>query len=118
MRFCRISTIALADPQRRLIGLLARLPRQGLGIVEEDEVDVGGIIELAPAQFAEAEDREAARRRSGRPLGDRRGQRALELAVGEVGQRRRHLVEPAESGEIGDAERRAHGRCVRAAPRP
>ena len=50
----------LADPHRRLLRLLARPPRQRLRIVEEDEVDVGGIIELAAAELAERDHREAA----------------------------------------------------------
>ena len=60
----------VADPQRPLPRLLARLQRQGRRIVEEEEVDVGRIIELAAAMLAERDDREAARRLVRRALGE------------------------------------------------
>ena len=71
---------ALADAQRRLLGLLARLARQGLGVVEEDEIDVRRIIELAPANLP--------RPRIAKPRGASPGVRsamAMFLLLGSVG---------------------------------
>jgi hypothetical protein len=96
---------ALADAKRRLLRLLARPPRQRLGVVEEDEVDVGRIIELAPAELAEAEDREAARRRVRRALCDRGGQRPRDQPVGEIGQRLQQFAQGNLAAEVGEAER-------------
>src|SRR5690349_6909127 len=40
---------ALADSDGGLPGVLAGAPRQGLRVVEEDEIEIGGVIELAAA---------------------------------------------------------------------
>src|SRR5205085_6135858 len=95
----------LADPDRGLPGLLPGPARQRLWIVEKDEVEIGGIIELAAAELAEREDREPPGRFVRRPLRKGRGESALELAVGEVGERPDHLLQTQRPGEVANAER-------------
>ena len=65
--------------------------RQGLRIVEKDEIDVGRIIELAAAELAEREDGEALRRRLRRALGDGGGERR-DRAAGRRGPRARRIT--------------------------
>ena len=48
-----------AIAHRRLARLVARAPRQGRGIEQQDEVDVGRIVELAAAELAQRQDRKA-----------------------------------------------------------
>ena len=81
---------ALADPHRRLLGLLARLQRQGRGIEQEDRIDVRRIIEFAATLLAERDRGKAERLGAGCPLLDRGPDRSVERMVGEPGQRAGH----------------------------
>ena len=95
----------LPDPERRLAGILARAPRQRVRIVEKDEIDVGGIIELVTAQLAERDHGEAAGRRVGGSLGEDSGQRPLQRPFGKRRKLGRHPLERKHAGQVADTER-------------
>lgn len=95
----------LPEPKGRLVGLLARAPRQRRRIVDEDQVEVGRIIELVAAQLPQGDRREAAGGLAWRALGTGSGERPLDRAVGEIRERRRHRFERQQPAQVGDAER-------------
>jgi hypothetical protein len=88
-------------------------------VVEDDQVDIARIVELAGAELAHAEEDPAAAlvrlRRVGdgdrafaRGLGENEAHRGADRGVGEAGERGRHRVDVGEAGEVGegDEERR------------
>src|SRR5262249_20287487 len=84
-------------------GGLARVvaARVGRGVADEQEIDVGGEVELAAAELAEREQR-------GRlPLARRERERAPQDAVGEVGEGAELVLERALAVECGDAQQAA-----------
>ena len=89
---------------------LARIGQHALLEIEEgDDVDVGRVVELAPAMLAEREDREPARSRqcvAGEPCrpGGQPHQHlepGIERRIGEIGQRRRRLRRGPAPGDLG-----------------
>ena len=105
----------LPDPERRLAGILARAPRQRFRVVEKDEIDVGGIIELVSAQLAERDHGEAAGRRVGGPLGENSGQRPVQRTPGKRRKLGRHP--PSEdAGQVADTERQRAARSAGSPP--
>ncbi len=75
-----------ADAHRRLPGIVARAPGQGRRVEQQQQVDVGRIIELAAAELAHGDDREAARLGVRHPLRDRGRDRLVDRPIGEIGQ--------------------------------
>ena len=83
------------DPHRRLIGVVARAARHGVGIEDQDRVDVRRIVEFVAAELAERNDGNPARRLSGDALGKGCGQRRVAGGIGkggEVARRCRHIM--------------------------
>src|SRR5690606_40047296 len=72
---------ARGEANRRLPRLLARPARQVRRIVKEDEIDVGRIVQLAAAELAERDRREAARARVRGALGEGGGDRLPDRPV-------------------------------------
>jgi len=80
-------------------------------VVEQaDQVDVGGIVQLARALLAHGDDHEAgparvhALERAGGLRRQRRVRRHLQRAVGEVAQAPRHRVQPPDPAQIGQRD--------------
>ena len=90
------------DPHRRFPGFLARATRQDIGIEDQDGVDVGGIVELARALFAERDGGEATHWFARRPLGKGGRDRHVERRIREAGQRTGDLGQVERSGEVAD----------------
>ncbi len=104
---------ALPEPHEELV--MRERPRTG-GLaflrIHEHEVDVGGDVELAPAELAHPDDQEVA---GGRAVGRlERGARAGvgggERNLGEVAHRRHDLGERREPGEVADGDAQEHPR--------
>ena len=76
------------DANRGLPRLVPLAARKDGGIEQQDQVDVGGIVEFAAAELAEGENREAFARRARHALGDGRLQRPVDRFVGKIGQGR------------------------------
>ena len=91
---------AAADAHRRFARIVAAAPRQCLGLEQQQQVDVRGIIELVTAQLAHGDDRETSRLRIGHPLADRGADGPVDGAVREVGQ---------QSGSLARAKARPRG---------
>jgi hypothetical protein len=70
--------------------------------VAEDHVDVGHVVELAPAQLAHAEHGQAHGGRVVAGLGRRHHQGRLQAGVGQVGQLGRDLVHDDLAGQVPD----------------
>ncbi len=104
---------ALGQLHRHRLGLDPLGDRQGVGLVEDRDVDVARIVELEGAVLAHGDDEQAGQGpRAGRPLdrgqpsalprlegGDRQGRR--HRRIGEAGQGRGHLVQAPDPAEIG-----------------
>ncbi len=87
--------------------------RQAIGIVEDDQVDVARVVQLAGAQFAHAEDDQAGavlrrpriRQSQGATaggVGEQEGRRAVERAFRERRQGAGHLLDGPDLADIGD----------------
>jgi len=72
------------DSDRGFASVIARAPRQGFGIEQQQQIDVGRIIEFAAAELAHGDDREPMDFGVGHPLADRGLDRAVDCAVGEA----------------------------------
>ena len=97
----------LHDARIDLGGVFGVGQHAGVAVEEGDDIDVGGIIELAPAMLAEREDGEAAGGGGGRDqvaLVDgalqQHGEAGVERRVGEVGQRRGRLRRRPEAAGL------------------
>ena len=88
-----------ADAHRRLAGIVALALRQGLGVEQQEQVDVGRIIELAAAELAHGDHGKAVRLGVGHALARSR-QRALDRSRG---RRRRTAVAVTCSSESSPA---------------
>ena len=100
------SVISATDPPREadrgVAHLLAGAERQGGGVVQQDQVDVGRIVELVTAELAERDGDEAS---VGCPaFGERRGDARIERSVGEGRQRRRHPLERPRPRQVGERD--------------
>ncbi len=107
-----------ATGERRVEGALARGARR---IAHEDEIDVGGVVELRAPELAEGDHGEAMKRGrrveipfrreplARREIGEGEGGRGLDDRVGEKGELGGDLLDGGEAGEIprADAERLA-----------
>ncbi len=93
------------NAHRRLAGIVALAFRQGLGVEQQEQVDVGRIIELAAAELAHGDHGKAGRLGVGHPLADRGSERAMDRAVGEGGEQLGHRFERELAGEIAERDR-------------
>ncbi len=89
---------------RCLPRLVALAARESIGIVEQDRVDVRGIVELARAMLAQREPDHALRLGIGHAPGQRGEDGRMERAVGEGGKLAHDLVEREGPGEIAHRE--------------
>ena len=94
-----------AIAHRRFAGIVARAARHGRGVEQQNQVDIGGIIELAAAQFAKCEHRHAGRLGIGHALEHRRPQRAVDRFVGEIAKTSGDLFERQFPGQIAQRHR-------------
>ncbi len=92
-----------SDPNRGLAGVVALPARQGCGVEQEQEVDVGRIIELVATKLAHRDDGEAHRFGVRYPLGDRGGNSLIDRAVGKVGKKRSYFLERQLSRKIAES---------------
>ena len=102
-------------PHRERHGALAAAVAEPLLVVEQDEVDIARVVELAGPVLAHRQDHEAAAGRGSRRVGDQQLAAAHGLAqqvvddaadreVGEAGERRRHTLERPQAREVGEPD--------------
>ena len=84
---------ALRYTDRRAFGLLARPPRQGVRIVDQDRVDIRRVVEFAAPLLAKRDGGKTARRRARGALLDRCPDRSVERIIGKARERARDGVE-------------------------
>ena len=94
---------SIADSRLRRV--FARSPGQALGVEQQDEIDVGGIVELAAAELAEREHGHSGERLAPRSFGDGSPERAVDCAVGKVRKRLGHLFEREFAGQVPERHR-------------
>ena len=103
-----------ADAYRGLARIVASPTRKGCGIEQEQEVDVGGIVQLTAAELAHRNDGEPGRISARRALLYGGFQRKADRAIGEVGQQRRHSLERKLTRQV--AERGCQRQAVALPP--
>ena len=103
-----------SDPHRRFPRIVAWPARERLGVEQQDEINIGRIIQFAAAQFAQRQHRETGRAFARTALLDRGGQRAVDRVVGEIGQSMGQLLEAELARQITKRNRK----CESAAAQP
>ena len=100
-----------------IAGVVALAPRQPRRVEQQQQIDVGRIIELAAAQLAHRDHRDPVGLGAGDALVDRGRERAVDRLVGEIGQMPGDVFEliPGPSAERA-AARRQHEASDFAAP--
>ncbi len=99
---------APADTDRRLRGIVSLAPRHLCRIEQQQQIDVGRIIELPASELAERDDGYAAKPGPGNALGKRRFQRPFDGLVGEIRQDPRRFLEAQLTREIAQGYRQSH----------
>src|SRR4051794_12249468 len=84
---------ATADPHRRFTWVVTRSTRQARGIEQEQQVDVGGIVELVTAELAHRDYSEPLRLGAGHALADRGVDRLVDGIVREIRKQPSHVFE-------------------------
>ena len=97
---------AARDAHGSLAGILTAPPRDQIRIVHENQIGIGAVVELAAAQLAQRQRRKPARRRAA--FGQRGGDGGIDGQIGEVRQRRCHLLQPPQPGQIGQRHHQRH----------
>ena len=82
----------------RFTGVVPRSARQPLRIEQQQQVDIGGIVELVAAKLAHRDHRKTLRIGVRHPLGDRGVDRLVDGAIGEVRKQLRHLLQRKLAG--------------------
>ena len=82
------------------------------GIEQQQQVDVGRIIELAAAELAQRDHGEALRLRVGDALSDCVTHSLVDRLVGEIGQKSRDLFERQFAGKIAERDATAPARVA------
>ncbi len=103
-----------ADADGRLSDIVAHALRQAVRIEQQQQVDVGRVIEFAAAELSHRDHREAIRRGLGRALRDCSAHRSVDCLVGEVRQRPSHVLQRPFTREV--AERRNERQSQALAP--
>ena len=93
---------ASADAHRRFSRIIEFAPRKGLGIEQEEKVDVRRIIELAAAELTHGDNREPFRIGVRNAISDRASKCAIDRRVGKVRQQPGRLLKRQFSGEIAE----------------
>ena len=78
------------DTVGSLAGVVALAPGKALRVVDQDRIDIGGIVQLARAVLAQREGEKTVGRGPLDPLGNRGADRGIQRAVGQRGQFVRH----------------------------
>ena len=97
-----------ADPHRGLAGVVALTPRHRRGIVKQNQIDVGRIIELAAPKLARARSRRIpAGSASGTRSAMAAGKRPVDRVVGEIGQQGGDSFEVEFAGQVAERDRKS-----------
>ena len=97
----RLAGIAL----RRFARLVALPAGQRFGIVDQDRIDVGAVIELARAMFAKRQTDHPVRLRPRHAARDGGGDRGVERTVGKGRKLAHHAVEIEPARQVSDRQR-------------
>ena len=84
---------AAANANGGLAGVVSVAFGQGPGIEQQQEINVGRIIELVATELAHRDHRKALRPGVGNPFSDGRRHCFIDRVVSKVGQERRHLFQ-------------------------
>ena len=90
------------DANGRLGRFLALFGRQGFPVIQKNRIDIGAVVQLPPAMFAQRHDGKALRRGVRAAFGDRCLHSARTGTVRKVGQRAGDLREIPCARQIGD----------------
>jgi hypothetical protein len=94
----------LRDPERRLVRFLAGFAREPIRIVDQNEVDVGRVIEFLATELAHGDSSKAGNFGIRRALGNRRRDRTSDRPIGERRKLRRDPLQRHRAGKVGNCE--------------
>ena len=90
---------------RRLAGFVTRAARQGVGIVEQDRIDIGTVVQFTRAMLAERQGDEPCGLRIGNAAQDGGGNCPVQRAIGKGGQFHHHALQRECARQIADRQR-------------
>jgi hypothetical protein len=82
-----------AITHRRFPGIVSRAAGHGRGVEQKDQIDIGGVIEFAAAQFSQRKHCKPRGLGAWKALKHRRPQRCVDRRIGEIAEVRGHLFE-------------------------